>query len=136
MLRFLPLALVAVFLTGCAGFQVQPDENVVAKRAEQRMTALKDLDFKKAYSYMTPGYRAVKNLNRFQAEFAGAANLQSFAVVGTECEEDRCVVILERSYQMHMNVRGARGAQVFEGHTRQVWVRLDGQWWYSRTTVQ
>lgn len=135
MIKAFSLTVAAVVLTGCVGFQYKSDEEIVIDRAIKRMEALQSLDFKKAYSYMSPGYREVKNLNRFKSDFSGAANMRSFSVSGASCEENRCVVTVARKYTVTLNVRGSRGAQPLENISRQLWLKVDGKWWYSRISA-
>ena len=133
MIRVLFVAAMTLTLAGCAGLQVKTDAQIVKERADKRMAALQAGDFKKAYSYMTPGYRATKNLNRFKGEFAGGLNITWFEVLEPECEPERCVVTVTRKYKMPMTVRGQAGkVREFENNTRQVWINTDGQWWYYK----
>lgn len=133
MIRIVFVAMVTLMLAGCAGLQLKTDEQIVMERAEKRMSALQARDFKKAYSYMTPGYKATKNLQRFQGEFAGGANITWFEVLSPECEPERCVVTVTRKYKMQMTARGQAGTlREFENNTRQTWIKVDGRWWYYK----
>lgn len=133
MIRGFFAGLLVLILAGCAGLQLKSDDQVVIDRAEKRMAALQAGDFKKAYSYMTPGYKATKSLERFQSEFAGGANITWFEVLNPECESERCVVTVTRKYKMQISARGEMGkAREFENNTQQVWIKVDGQWWYYK----
>lgn len=125
----------ALGLSGCAGFPGQNGEaaasKAVAKRAEARMAALQDLDFKKAYEYMSPGYRQVKDLKRFRVEFGGAANIVSFKVLEPECEPEVCRVVVTRVFKVPLGGRRVGKLMDMETSIQQVWVKTDGRWWYS-----
>ena len=127
-----PIALI-IGLSGCVGLQLQSDEQVVIKRAEDRMAALQAVNFKKAYSYMTPGYRSMNSLDRFKGQFAGGANITWFEVLAPDCEPERCIVTVTRKYKMPISARGEVGrVREFENNTRQVWIKTDGKWWYYK----
>ncbi|NLY16449.1 MAG: hypothetical protein GXZ05_08725 [Gammaproteobacteria bacterium] len=125
----------ALGLSGCAGLSGQVDTakagKVVAKRAEARMAALQDLDFKQAYAYMSPTYRQVKDLKRFRVEFGGAANIVSFKVLEPECEPEVCRVVVTRVVKIPMGGRRVGQFMDMETSIQQVWVNTDGNWWYS-----
>jgi len=99
------------------------------------MNALKKLDFEKAYTYMSPGYRSVKGLDRFKLENAGAANLLSFNVQTAECAEDTCQVLVNSSYKVTIVSPGFSAKKPLNiGYTnKETWIRTDGQWWFVKS---
>lgn len=130
MRKLLFLYAAAVVLSGCSVLQTGSDEDAVAKRAHQRMAALQALDFAKAYSYMSPGYRDSRSLEALPANLPGA-NITSFTVGTPVCESDRCVVNVHRKYKTMLNVRGRLGqVQELENNMQQVWIKDGGRWWY------
>lgn len=135
MYKYVMCLSLALGLGGCAGLSGQADSvkagKTVAKRAEERMAALQDLDFKKAYEYMSPSYRQVKDLKRFRVEFGGAANIVSFKVLEPECEPEVCRVVVTRVVKLPMGGRRVGQFMDMETSIQQVWVNTNGTWWYS-----
>ena len=100
--------------------------------ADKRMTALLALDFETAYTYMSPGYRAKKSLDRFKVEFAGSANVVGFEVLDAECEENSCVVSVSRDVKINVYIPGMDRGKPINSVVQQVWVKTDGQWGYVK----
>lgn len=126
-----PIALV-VALSGCVGLQLQSDEQVVIKRAGERMAALQALDFETAYTYMSPGYKVKKTLDRFKSEFMGSSNMVAFQVLGAECSDMNCVVDVSRDMKISAYIPGMDRSKPINSVSRQVWIKTDGKWWYYK----
>ena len=120
--------LVAALASGCAsvGSAFLPAEDAVLKRAQARWDALVERDWKAAYAYMTPGYRAVVPLKRYSNQFSGPAQWDSAKAKSAKCEETRCVVNVEISYRLLLPGHTNR---VDSTHVEEVWVREEGQWY-------
>jgi|LSQX01.1.fsa_nt_gb hypothetical protein len=121
-----------LLLSGCA-ISGSSAEETVALRAEQRMRALQELNFDKAYNYMSPGYKNAKDLERFKRDFAGANTLQSFYVGDVSCEEQVCQVMVIARYKIALTGRGQIGKTTeIERGSSQTWILHDGIWWYAK----
>jgi len=130
------LVLFATLLfSACSMLPTKTDTDIVESRSFLRMNALKKLDFEKAYTYMSPGYRSVKGLDRFKLENAGAANLLSFNVQTAECAEDTCQVLVNSSYKVTIVSPGFSAKKPLNiGYTnKETWIRTDGQWWFVKS---
>lgn len=132
MIRVLFVAAMTLTLAGCAGSQVKSDKRTVMELADKRMTALLALDFETAYTYMSPGYRAKKSLDRFKVEFSGSANVVGFEVLDAECEENSCVVSVSRDVKINVYIPGMDRSKPINSVVQQVWVKTDGQWGYVK----
>ena len=127
--RAVLIAAVAALIAACA--PPPTAEETVAERAQARWNALVSVDFEGAYDFHTPGYRAettrtehVVGLSRRKITWLAAE------VSSVECDEARCRVETLVSYRAD----GAPGVLAGVENTRpvrEIWVRIDDQWWYS-----
>ncbi len=135
MYKVISVAMMTVLLAACSALTPKTDEEQVTRRAEQRMQAFQKMDFEKAYSFMSPGYRSANSIRHFEADHIGLPAARDYKVVGVECAEDRCEVMMELWFKMS-EVMGIAGARADAGQDvltdmvfREVWIRLDGKWW-------
>ncbi|MFB1011060.1 MAG: hypothetical protein QMB92_06415 [Thiopseudomonas sp.] len=125
----------ALTMSACSVMQPKTSEEQVLSRAEQRMAALKALDFDKAYKFMSPGYRATNSLAVFKADFSGAVNMLSYEVIRSGCpEEDVCQVVVKTQYTISGLGTPYSDEQKFviDPVATQKWILVDGKWWYVR----
>lgn len=124
--------LVAVLSAGCAsiGAGLRPAEEVVLERAQARWDALVRRDWKAAYPYLTPGYRALVPLERYGNQFTGPAQWEGAKAKSAKCEERRCTVNVEITFRLllpgHMD-------RVSSTHLDETWVVEEGQWYKFET---
>jgi len=126
---YIPI-LAAVLLSAC-GKPTPPPEDVVADRAMARWEALINNDLEATYPYQTPGYREqttavehVVGLSRRLVSWTWAELRE------VRCQERRC----ELDFMVGYRADGAPGVLQgleSEGPVTQVWIQIDGQWWYS-----
>ena len=128
------LLTVILSVSACAVMQPKTDEERVIALAEQRQAALLERDFLKAYQFMSPGYRSVKNLDRFKLENAGAVNLLDFNVQSAECTEDTCTVSVVSDYKVALVGRGfsSKNPLVVDYFSKEIWIRSNGKWWFVK----
>lgn len=135
MYKVVTVSLLALMLSACAALAPKTDEEQVTRRAEQRMAAFKNMDFEKAYSFMSPGYRSSNSIRHFEADHIGLPAAKEYRVLSADCVEDRCEVMMELMFDMSevLGMAGARGHDGQEVLTdmvfREVWIRMDGRWW-------
>ena len=124
----------ALFFTACSVLPAKTDAEIVENRSALRLEALKKLDFEKAYSYMSPGYRSVKGLDRFKLENAGAVNLLDFNVQSADCAEDTCNVLVISDYKVALAGRGfsTKKPLIIDRASTETWIRTDGKWWFVK----
>ena len=124
----------ALFFSACSVLPAKTDADIVESRSALRLDALKKLDFEKAYSYMSPGYRSVKGLGRFKNENAGAVNLLDFNVHTAKCVEDTCHVLVSSYYNIAIISPGFSAKKPFpiERASEETWIRTDGKWWFVK----
>lgn len=124
-------------LAGCASTsqsQASPDkspEAVVRERAKARWDALIAGDTEKAYQFLQPSYRAVRNLNFYRGTIAGGAvQWKNAEVVGVECKTEVCSATIRIEY-VPVAIKAAGG--VLMNHFDEQWVSDQGAWWlYQR----
>ena len=125
-------ALMSLMLVGCS--QPPPDdEEVVAQRSQERWDALVASDFESAYTYRSPAYREetseiehIVGLSRRRIVWISAD------VTAVECEEARCEVTVSVGYRAD-GAPGQMAGMENVRPVREIWVRLEDQWWYSDT---
>lgn len=128
-------AVVAVAgLTGCASLMSGGSpEQIIEKRSAAYWQARFSGDVAKAYSYMTPGYRALNDQRKYALSYGAAPNLRDPQLISVECAEadgqakdsvQRCVLRKEFSTQMPLIGQGAIPIAMSE-----TWIKEDGQWW-------
>ena len=132
--RFILLAII-LGASACAVMQPKTDEEIVEKRSALRLEALKKLDFEKAYTYMSPGYRSIKGLDRFKLDYAGAVNMLGFNVDSVECNMDTCSVLVASDYKVAIVGRGFSATKplVIDRVNKETWIRSDGKWWFVKS---
>jgi hypothetical protein len=114
----------AAVLGGCATTSGQGPEGAVSKRSAEYLKARQAGDVDKAYGYLPPSYRAVKDKDRFRLENGAATTLQGGELLSATCEPTRCVV--RRNFTALVPMMS--NAQVPMSVT-ETWVNEDGQWW-------
>ncbi|WP_199137442.1 hypothetical protein [Delftia sp. ASV31] len=116
----------AALLAGCAtmGDGGKTPEDIVNARSAAYLKARQSGDVDKAYTYLTPTYRALKNKERFRLENGAATVLKGGELLSTTCVPERCVV--RRNFTTI--VPTMPGVDVPISIT-EAWVVEDGQWW-------
>lgn len=119
------ICLVSVLLfSGCATTPSgSKDDGIVKERAQARLNALVAQDFKKAYSFASPGYRAGVSQVSHYPKFAGAANWIEAVVDKVDCVSDSCDVSTSVTYELkRLGLKNTRPM-------KQQWIKINGQWW-------
>ena len=101
--------------------------------AEQRVNARSDAlfelrmgnQFKEAYTYTSPGYRAVNGYDKFRLKYAVVSPLSGGKVTSVSCEEERCTV--RRAYTTTTPL--LPNAQIPIG-IEETWIYQQGEWWW------
>ncbi|WP_312840022.1 hypothetical protein [Delftia tsuruhatensis] len=116
----------AALLAGCAttGDGGKTPEDIVNARSTAYLKARQGGNVDKAYTYLTPTYRALKNKERFRLENGAATVLKGGELLSTTCVPERCVV--RRNFTTV--VPSMPGVDVPISIT-EAWVVEDGQWW-------
>ena len=135
---FSRLALITTVLavSACAVIQPKTDEERVFALAEKRQAALMEHDFKKAYQYMSPGYRQLNNLQKFQGDYAGVYHWESSEVLRANCEEDVCNLDVKIFFDIGPVLGAAKsadGKSIIYRVSSETWVKLDNKWWFSKS---
>ena len=94
-------------LAGCASVESGTPEEIVKARAEARWKAMVAHDFKRAYEYLAPSYRAVSSFERYN-------------------EKINCTVAV-RIESQPVGVMNFKG-NIVTGDS-ETWLLEDGKWW-------
>lgn len=122
------LMLATGLLAGCAStFTSATPEDIVGKRAQQRVDLVLERKYDQAYEYLAPSYRTLNNVESYRGRFGDGAKLIEPKVANVECStEERCVVTVKLKILVV-----ARGfGQPIDSNMTETWLKEDGQWWY------
>lgn len=122
------MALAASLLAGCAStFKPATPEDIVGKRAQQRVELLTEKKYDQAYEYLAPSYRALNSTQNYRGRFGEGAKWIDPKVANVECPaEDRCTVTVK--LKVLVVARGFN--QPIDSNMTETWLKEDGQWWY------
>ena len=119
--------LFAVALSGCAGLVGKPQtlEQMVAERAQSRWDALVAGDWQTAYSFATPAYRDLVDVEGFRKRHGGQANWLGASVKEVTCQDDVCEPTVTLKF------RSLLPPYTDELHTdyTERWVLEGSDWW-------
>ena len=131
------LGIVALLLAGCAA--VPADTNawrdsqrpILASRVEARWQSLIAGDMEKAYSYLSPEYRAVVNLQQYKSKFGRVLDWRLARADDIRYDSPTVAsVLVEVTYRL--DLPGARGEQIENKKAlAEKWLYSDGGWWYT-----
>lgn len=127
-LRRMALALVAgAALAGCATLDAGASkEEIVRKRATERVEAYVKGDYDRSYALTTPSYRKIRDKEAYRRGFGAGAVWQKAEVANVACEEQRCKVALKVSVKpLIPGMFNDTITVQFE----ETWLLEDGNWW-------
>lgn len=130
-------AVVAVAgLTGCASLMSGGSpEQIIEKRSAAYWQARFSGDVAKAYSYMTPGYRAINDESSYALSYGSVPNLRDPELLSVTCDvpegadpkdTQRCVVRKQFSSGVAIPLVKKMRIPISIDET---WIKDDGQWW-------
>ena len=120
------LAAVAL-LAGCASMERGTPEEIVQARATARWQALMAGDFKKAYEYLAPSYRAVSSFERYKESFQSGSAWAKVDVARVQCESaEKCTAAIKIEGKA-LGVMSYRG-NIITG-ADETWLLESGKWW-------
>lgn len=103
-------------------------EELVAKRALERIAAIAEGRLETAYSYYSPGSKQTVSLSSFVArQTKSPAMWKSGNVMSVVCEPEVCEVNLELTYIYVGSITQMAG-QEQQSKIQEKWVLSDGQW--------
>ena len=126
MLKNIVISIVLLFLAACTTTvnNLSSEERVKA-RSQERLDALVKKDFKKAYSYASPGYRANVQYHNHVSKVLGAKLWTAGVVDSVECEPsgDVCDVVVSVTYYFpQAKMKNTRPL-------KEKWIYIDEEWW-------
>jgi hypothetical protein len=119
---------VALTLSACASLGGKPPEEQVKQRATERWQALVGGQFSRAYSYNSPGFRAVVTPDGYRNRIGSAVTWLGAEVIRVNCSEaDKCIALVRIDYKP---VTGRQTAPKISTHVDETWLFEDRQWWF------
>jgi hypothetical protein len=122
--RWAPL-LASLVLVACAAVPQGTPEEQVRQRASERWQALVAGDFAKAYTYSTPGFKAVVAADAYKDRFR--ASWHGADVVQVSCAEPAKCTAKVRIDMKYM-VKSTHTDSRITTHADESWLLEDGQW--------
>ena len=120
---------VALTLSACAslGGGGNPQQQV-RQRATERWQALVKGEISRAYSYNTPGFRAVVTPDGYRNRIGSSVIWLGAEVNRVEClEADKCTAVVRIDYKPVMM---RQNSDKFSTHVDETWLFEDGEWWF------
>ncbi len=128
----LTFIMTGMFLASCATVTPESEnpDNFIAERAQDRWDALLSGDFRKAYSFYSPGYRSTMSAEDLAFEVRSRRVLWTSAQYKEHsCQENTCTVSFDVGFTVHKPVPGLDkwdSSKIME----EKWVKTGGEWWY------
>jgi hypothetical protein len=128
---------VAAVLSACALTPADSDawrnsqRPLLTQRVEARWEGLITGDLHKAYSYMSPAYRAVVSLQQFGGKYGRVLNWRVARVADIRYDAPTVAsVSVEVTYQV--SPPGSSGSLIENKSVlTEKWLYMDGGWWYT-----
>jgi len=121
------LAAGALLLSACASLGPQTTEQIVTQRVEARWDDLIAGDFKTAWTYAQPSFRAIVKQRDYARRFGSGGQWEGVQVHAVNCAAERCTVRLRVTSKLL--VQPFVGQQI-NAVVDEEWIREDGQWWF------
>jgi hypothetical protein len=119
---------VALTLSACASLRGGTPEEQVRQRATEHWQALVAGQFSRAYSYNTPGFRAVVSPDGYRNRFGGAVTWLGAEVIRVDCPEaSKCNALVRVDFRP---VLSRKDDVKLSSHVDETWLLEDRQWWY------
>lgn len=120
----------ALLISACGTLEKKTDEQIIEEMSLKRLEMLQAINYEGAYKFMSPGYRSVKDINRFKLDFGGSNNIRGFEFDSVSCEDDVCTAYVNVTYDLGAS---AGGLHVVRTNIEK-WARIDGRWWFLKTS--
>jgi hypothetical protein len=122
---------VALTLSACASLSSGTPEEQVRQRATERWQALVAGQFSRAYSYNTPGFRAVVSPDAYRNRFGSALTWLGAEVIRVNCSEvNKCIALVRVDFKPML---GRQNGTKMSTHVDETWLLEDRQWWFFQT---
>jgi len=125
-------------LPGCATLQPEESEKwresqrpVLKARAEARWGALIKGDIEKAYTYTTPEYRAVVNLQQYKGKYGRVVDWRGARVVDISYDVPTVATVsVEVTYRVDLPGTGGELIETQKAISEK-WIYKNREWWYT-----
>jgi len=125
-------------LPGCATLQPEESEKwresqrpVLKARAEARWGALIKGDIENAYTYTTPEYRAVVNLQQYKGKYGRVVDWRGARVVDISYDVPTVATVsVEVTYRVDLPGTGGELIETQKAISEK-WIYKNREWWYT-----
>ena len=120
------ILLIAVVLMAACNMQPEP----VEERVQARLDALLEGDVKKAYKYLSPGYRSSVSLEKYQDQLSRRrVSWVAASYENHSCAEDACQVQVNLTYRV---LRPLPQVDEWEStrSAEEKWVKVGRHWYF------
>jgi len=120
--RLLSAFVLLVAVAGCVAMKPRTAEEVVKERSQARWDALVKGDVKRAYTFLSPGSRAVLTSESYATSIR-VGFWKSAQVERVVCEK-------QETCEAHVTIEYQFRAQRIKTPLRETWIREGTDWWY------
>ena len=134
---FVGVLLVFLALSGGCASGPQWDDaqrSILEERVRERYQALAARDFKKAWEYTTPSYRAIFSKQLYAKKFSYAVELQLTGVEVVNYDSDAAVASVVVRVMSKPTLQTSTASRLIGATPRSLgekWVFSQDQWWFS-----
>ena len=120
----------ALGVAGCTALKDVADVRDSQSRAEQRWMHLIGARHQQAWAMHSPGWKELHSFDSWRKDIGTAITWKAAETVGADCDigdPKRCIVRIKVTYQL---VSDKISASPVSREVEELWLNLDGQWWY------
>lgn len=123
-------AITAWAVVGCAGMgaPVTPEAQV-KQRAAERWEAMRAKNFRSAYAYLSPGFRALHTQDEYAQSMGDGNAWLATDVIGVTCEQQVCRATVRIDVATPMP---RKFGDKITTHVYEDWVLVGSEWWFNQ----
>ena len=120
----------ALAMVGCTGMGTPATPEIqVKQRASERWEAMRAKNFRSAYAYLSPGFRALHTLDEYVQNMGDGNAWLETDVVGVTCEQQVCRATVRIGVAPPIP---RKFGDKITTHVYEDWVLVGSEWWFNQ----